>query len=243
MEHSTPRSILDCILWLLSRYKRSPKAIWEVTKNNKTNEKLLELMECMALALFTAIRPNEISAPSVWLPQNVPTQSPPINKEAVLAVLVDIFVSGDISEEIGVIAFIYIDRLLAKVPDLCLDVLNWKKLTLSAFILASKVWDDATIWNEDFLAALPLVTVKELANCEHQLLKKLDWDVLVTTSTYASYHLALLSLKNISYNPSRSEGKCTKNEVPSMKRKRSQSFAPPILGAALVATGSFETEW
>lgn len=132
----------------------------------------------ISMVILKAMQPTACpTSPSVWL---LPMQRPPTIND-VFDVLLDIFLIGDLSSQIGIIAMIYLDRLLVKVPGLYLDTQNWKKLILGTLILSSKVWDDATIWNEDFLSALPSLTIQELGMMEHQLLKVLIVITLLLT--------------------------------------------------------------
>jgi hypothetical protein len=153
-------------------------------------------------------------------------------------VLLDIFLVGDLGADLATMAVIYLDRLFAKVPGLCLDVLNWKKLILGSLILASKVWDDATIWNEDFLPTLPCLTIEELGMAEHQLLKDLNWDVSIDRPTFSVYQMNLLTLKYASCHPDRKS--LERNRTKTSRRRRNSLPTPRFTRPTRT---SFETSW
>ena len=44
--------------------------------------------------------------------------------------------------EIPVMAMVYIDRFLKASPDFIMTTFNYKRVTMIALLLASKIWDD-----------------------------------------------------------------------------------------------------
>ncbi|MFN5848968.1 MAG: cyclin, partial [Chitinophagales bacterium] len=64
------------------------------------------------------------------------------------------FLAADLTPEIGIIALIYVERLLLK-TNISLYSLNVYRVLIGATILASKVWDDQAVWNIDFKGILP----------------------------------------------------------------------------------------
>ena len=70
-----------------------------------------------------------------------------------------IFRAERLAPECLVMCLAYMDRLLTSTP-VRMHACNWRRLVLSALILASKVWEDQAVWNIDFLSVFPLVSVK-----------------------------------------------------------------------------------
>ena len=70
---------------------------------------------------------------------------------------------------------------------------NWKSLLLSCLIMASKVWDDLSMWNADFSQVSPSFTLKRINELELALLDFLRYSVKVTASDYAKYYFHLRS--------------------------------------------------
>jgi hypothetical protein len=64
-----------------------------------------------------------------------------------------------LAPECLVMCLAYMDRLVTSTA-VRMHASNWRRLVLSALILASKVWEDQAVWNIDFLSVFPLVSVK-----------------------------------------------------------------------------------
>ena len=94
-----------------------------------------------------------------------------------------------------IVSLAYIERLL-KATDgkLCLDKQNWKAIVLTAMILASKVWDDLSMWNVDFSMICPAYDLKRINHLEVVFLEAFQYNVRVPASTYAKYYFKLRSL-------------------------------------------------
>ena len=60
-------------------------------------------------------------------------------------------------KEIPIVALVYIERILVKSQQGIYNN-NWRKLLITAMILASKVWDDESFENENFAVAFPMFT-------------------------------------------------------------------------------------
>ena len=48
-----------------------------------------------------------------------------------------------------IMSLVYIERLV-KQSHLPLTLRNWKQVMMICMILASKIWDDLSMWNSDF---------------------------------------------------------------------------------------------
>ena len=85
-----------------------------------------------------------------------------------------------------VAALIYIERAL-QVPGFALAAQNWRSVLLAALVLAAKVSDDLSVWNEDFAAAVcePGVGTVEISRWEVDLLQLIEFNVNVELRQHA----------------------------------------------------------
>ena len=56
---------------------------------------------------------------------------------------------------------IFFSRLL-KYAEVDIAPGSWKRITLGAILLASKVWDDQAVWNVDYCQILKDLTVEDM---------------------------------------------------------------------------------
>eukprot|EP01133_Synstelium_polycarpum_P010923 gene10923-12730_t len=71
---------------------------------------------------------------------------------------------------------------------------------LSALILASKVWEDQSVWNVDFLPVFDNLTATDLNNLERQFLSLIQYNVSLTASVYAKYYFELRTFSKLDSN-------------------------------------------
>ena len=83
------------------------------------------------------------------------------------------------SDSCYIVAYIYLQKLLAEYPSFTLNKLNISKLTLAAIILAIKYTEDSYVDNEDY-AGVGEVSLEELNEAEVELLELLDFKLNVT---------------------------------------------------------------
>ena len=76
-----------------------------------------------------------------------------------------------------------------------LTSLNWKAVVLTAMLLASKVWDDFSMVNADFVVIMgqrgSTITLERLAELESAMLDLLQYRMMVTGPEYAQVHFRL----------------------------------------------------
>jgi len=101
-----------------------------------------------------------------------------------------VYTTGQMSAESLVLAVGYLNRLIEK-SKFKLYTFNWRRVLFSTFILSSKVWEDASVWNEDFG---PLASSKDMNLLEVMLLELLEYNVTMTGSEYASIYFNLRAL-------------------------------------------------
>lgn len=73
----------------------------------------------------------------------------------------NLFFAAHLSPECAIITLVYLERLLTGAE---IDIVpcTWKRIVLGAILLASKVWDDQSIWNADFCHILKDITVEDM---------------------------------------------------------------------------------
>ena len=94
-----------------------------------------------------------------------------------------LFVQAQLASEVVMVTLIYLERLLTY-AEFGFCATNWKRLTLGAIMLASKVWDDQAVWNVDFCMIIN-ANVDDLNTLERSFLEILQFNVNVPGSVYA----------------------------------------------------------
>lgn len=95
-------------------------------------------------------------------------------------------------------SIIYIEKFLeATKGRMPLRWYNWAALVVVSFMLASKVWDDFSMWNCDFSAICPFLDLKRLNKLESMFLNALHFDVRITSSIYAQYYFKLKTMMDL----------------------------------------------
>ncbi|CAN0086287.1 unnamed protein product, partial [Phaeothamnion confervicola] len=73
-----------------------------------------------------------------------------------------------------ILTLVYVERLLKETNgELRPAPRNWKSLLLSALILSSKIWDDLSMWNADFVEICPSYTLSRINELELAVLEAL----------------------------------------------------------------------
>ncbi|CAE8705468.1 unnamed protein product, partial [Polarella glacialis] len=115
------------------------------------------------------------------------------NKWDVYGFLRDVMVNFRLEPEVSVITLFYLDRFselsgVAMTPD------NWQRLTITAMMLASKVWNDESFENAEFAQLCPLYTLDEINKFEMIFLKCVGYNMSVKGSEYAKTYFLLRTL-------------------------------------------------
>lgn len=100
-----------------------------------------------------------------------------------------LFTQAQLAAEVAMVTLIYLERLLTY-AEVDFSAANWKRLTLGAIMLASKVWDDQAVWNVDFCMIIE-ADVEDLNTLERSFLELLQFNVNVPGSVYAKYYFDL----------------------------------------------------
>jgi len=107
-----------------------------------------------------------------------------------------IFKAERLDAECGIMCLAYIERMIT-LTGLTMDPMNWRRIVLSALILASKVWEDQSVWNVDFLPVFDNLTAHDLNKLERQFLALLQYNVSLTASLYAKYYFELRTFSKV----------------------------------------------
>ena len=109
-----------------------------------------------------------------------------------------VFQKAQMSSECIIMTLIYCERLfLPTTGSLAIRSDNWKSILFSCMILASKVWDDLSMWNVDFSLVCPSYTLAHINRLETSLLEILSYDMRVPASEYAEYYFNLRSMMTV----------------------------------------------
>jgi len=109
---------------------------------------------------------------------------------AVHSFLMTVFHTENLSAESAIMTIAYIDRFLT-LTGITFHPCNWRRITLSCIIVASKVWEDLAVWNADFVSLFPKLTIPDLNTLEREMLTALDYVVGLKASIYCKYYFDL----------------------------------------------------
>jgi hypothetical protein len=165
-----------------------------------------QLLKCLALAIYTHLQAAENESPASLLElkesaifdevQNKLWTEPSLTDvrfpsvESIYKFIQAIFHVERLSHECAILCLAYIERVMRN-SHVRLRPNTWRRIILGALILASKVWEDQAVWNVDFLAVFPAMTVKDLGRLEAKFLNLLKFSVGLKASTYAKYYFEL----------------------------------------------------
>ena len=109
-----------------------------------------------------------------------------------------VFHKAQMETDCIIMSLIYVERILrATKGGVRPNTRNWKSLLFSCMVLSSKVWDDLSMWNNDFSQALPegeSFSLQRINQLELALLTCLKYDVKVPASEYAKYYFLMRSM-------------------------------------------------
>ena len=84
----------------------------------------------------------------------------------------------------------YVERVMAW-KNVAMLPCTWRRVCLGALILASKVWEDQSVWNVDFVHCFDNVDAHDLGKLERDFLNLIEFNVGLKASAYVSYFIAL----------------------------------------------------
>lgn len=71
---------------------------------------------------------------------------------------------------------------------------NWKPITVTAIVVAQKMWDDTPLINSDFSILYPVLKVEQINYLERKFLSLLDFKITISPSLYSQYYFELRSI-------------------------------------------------
>ena len=109
-----------------------------------------------------------------------------------------VFKKAQMESDCIIMSLIYVERLLRETNcGVRPNVNNWRSFLFSCMVLSSKVWDDLSMWNNDFSQALPegiKFSLQRINQLELALLTCLKYNVKVPASEYAKYYFLMRSM-------------------------------------------------
>jgi len=165
-----------------------------------------ELLRCLATAILYHVEKG-VQSPHKTFYDIFNEEKFPITKakidarkipdvDVIYKFLAMIFKAERLDAECGIMCLAYVERMIT-LTGLTLDPVNWRRIVLSALILASKVWEDQSVWNVDFLPVFDNLTAQDLNKLERQFLALLQYNVSLTASLYAKYYFELRTFSKL----------------------------------------------
>jgi len=113
----------------------------------------------------------------------------------------DFFKRSQMEHDTIIMSLIYVERLIKETNGAISPLpQNWMSVLFSSMVLASKVWDDLSMWNIDFSnvcgkrTCFDSFTLRRINQLEVALLKSLQFCVKVPASEYAKYYFLIRSI-------------------------------------------------
>eukprot|EP00527_Entomoneis_sp_CCMP2396_P001466 CAMPEP_0198139748 /NCGR_PEP_ID=MMETSP1443-20131203/2994_1 /TAXON_ID=186043 /ORGANISM="Entomoneis sp., Strain CCMP2396" /LENGTH=255 /DNA_ID=CAMNT_0043801953 /DNA_START=64 /DNA_END=831 /DNA_ORIENTATION=- len=110
----------------------------------------------------------------------------------------DVFQRAQMESDCIIMSLIYVERLVKCTSgQLRPRASNWRSVVFSSMVLASKVWDDLSMWNGDFSQTCPAgvtFSLQRINELELAVLGALGYVVKVPASEYAKYYFLLRAM-------------------------------------------------
>jgi hypothetical protein len=112
----------------------------------------------------------------------------------------EFFKRSQMEHDTIIMSLIYVERLIKETNGvLTPSPENWRSILCSCMILASKVWDDLSMWNIDFsnvsaASGLSSFSLQRINQLEIAILTSLNFRVEVPASEYAKYYFLIRTM-------------------------------------------------
>ncbi|CBJ30826.1 calcium-dependent protein kinase [Ectocarpus siliculosus] len=102
-----------------------------------------------------------------------------------------VFKTAQLEKDCVIMSLVYIERVLTETAGkLRIFRKNWRSVVLCGLILASKIWDDLSMWNCDF-SKVGRCSLRRINELEVAVLQVLQYNVRVASSLFASYYFRM----------------------------------------------------
>jgi len=100
----------------------------------------------------------------------------------------------DLEETCIVLSLAFVERVMVfRQFDLLPS--NWRRMIITAFMVAAKTFYDEVVWNADFVTSFPNYDIaSSLHQMEMCMLEMIDFNVIVRQALYAKYYFELRSI-------------------------------------------------
>jgi len=115
------------------------------------------------------------------------------NPQEITLFLKKLYRSANIGSECIILSFVYLNRFLTMTSCPLLPC-NWKKLLVSATLIAQKVWNDVHLDNAGFSAVMGTYDVQELNELEEEFIHRIQFKVIVKMKVYIKFYFELSKL-------------------------------------------------
>ena len=112
--------------------------------------------------------------------------------------MADIIILTKMEKEVIILSLIYIERLIFN-TGLLINSRNWRRILLTAMIIASKIWDDNSFENSHFSQVFANLGIGEINTLERIFLELINYKVYVKQSEYFKY-LLMVKIIALKYN-------------------------------------------
>ena len=115
--------------------------------------------------------------------------------DAIINFFNSIFNKSQMESEFIIVTLVYCERVMTVTAGrLTLRHDNWRSILFACMIMASKVWDDMSMWNGDFSHLCPSFDLGRVNALECAMLELLQYEVRVSAGEYAKYYFHIRSL-------------------------------------------------
>ena len=97
--------------------------------------------------------------------------------------------------EIPIMALVYIERFMKK-TGILINENNWERIVMVTLCVASKIWDDDSLENENFAQVFPDFSLKEISMIENKFLSLIEYEVMITSKQFTKYAFILSTFCN-----------------------------------------------
>ena len=107
----------------------------------------------------------------------------------------NVFNKSQLESECIIMSLIYCERLVKQTKGkLSIRYDNWRSITFACLVMASKVWDDLSMWNVDFSNVCSSFDLQRVNELEMAMLDIMSYRIKVSASEYAKYYFHLRSM-------------------------------------------------